>query len=159
VIFGDEPSASRLLQELESRPELGFNVLRHILVAGSGSYELNWHLIHPSDTSKGIITDKELTAVIQQQRVSHIIVALDDRRGRLPVELLLSMKNRGVLVQDGIDLYEKVTGKIPIELLRLDRVIFSSGFRPSRFQVFTSASHPSCCRSLVWSLRYRYFLS
>jgi FlaA1/EpsC-like NDP-sugar epimerase len=41
MILGDEPAASGLLHELESRPELGFNVIGRILVAGGGSYELN----------------------------------------------------------------------------------------------------------------------
>ena len=73
--------------------------------------------------------------MIGLQRVNRILIALDDRRGRLPVNLLLSMKSRGVLIQDGIELYEQVTGKIPIESLRLGTLLFSSGFHISRFLV------------------------
>ncbi|PYU20872.1 MAG: hypothetical protein DMG32_21605 [Acidobacteria bacterium] len=53
--------------------------------------------------------------------------------GKLPVELLLSLKSRGVLVQDGADVYEAITGKVPIESLRLGWLLFSPGFRASRF--------------------------
>ena len=51
------------------------------------------------------------------------------------MELLLSMKSRGVLVQDGTEFYEQVTGKIPIESLRLGALLFSSVFHLSRFLV------------------------
>ena len=45
------------------------------------------------------------------------------------------MKSRGVRVQDGTEFYEQVTGKIPIESLRLGTLLFSSGFRLSHFLV------------------------
>jgi sugar transferase (PEP-CTERM system associated) len=135
MIFGDEPSASRLLRELESRPELGLSVVGRILVGGNRSYELNWERRNSPGTSDGTISDEELPTAIGLQRVNRVIVALDDRRGRLPVELLLSMKSRGVRVQDGTEFYEQVTGKIPIESLRLGTLLFSSGFRLSHFLV------------------------
>jgi sugar transferase (PEP-CTERM system associated) len=135
IVFGDEASSSRLLQELDRRPELGLRIVGQILVTGNGHYELNRERSNPSFSLEGRITDEELSTAVVQQRVNRIIVALEDRRGRLPVELLLSMKSRGVLVQDGIEFYEKVTGKIPIESLRLGTLLFSSGFRLSRFLV------------------------
>ncbi|HYT20068.1 MAG TPA: exopolysaccharide biosynthesis polyprenyl glycosylphosphotransferase, partial [Candidatus Polarisedimenticolia bacterium] len=47
--------------------------------------------------------------------------------------LLLSLKSRGVLIQDGTDVYEAMTGKVPIESLRLGWLLFSPGFHLSRF--------------------------
>jgi sugar transferase (PEP-CTERM system associated) len=135
MIFGDEPSASRLLRELESRPELGLDVVGRILVSGNRSFELNWERRDSAGTSDGTINDEDLPTAIGLQRVNRVIVALDDRRGRLPVELLLSMKSRGVRVQDGTEFYEQVTGKIPIESLRLGTLLFSSGFHLSHFLV------------------------
>ncbi len=135
MIFGDEPSASRLLREMESRPELGLSVVGRILVGGNGSYELKCERRSLTGTSNGTITDDELPTAVGSQQVNRVIVALDDRRGRLPVEVLLSMKSRGVRVQDGTEFYEQITGKIPIESLRLGTLLFSSGFRLSRFLV------------------------
>jgi exopolysaccharide biosynthesis polyprenyl glycosylphosphotransferase len=40
-----------------------------------------------------------------------------------------------VLIQDGTDVYEAVTGKVPIESLRLSWLLFSPGFHISRFLV------------------------
>src|SRR6202167_761007 len=135
MIFGDEPSASRLLRELESRPELGLSVVGRVLVDGNGTYEMNCERRSRTGTSGGAITREELPTAIELQRVNRIIVSLDERRGRLPVEVLLSMKSRGVYVQDGFEFYEQITGKLPIESLRLGTLLFSSGFRVSRFLV------------------------
>src|SRR5208283_2721117 len=126
-------SATRLLRELDSRPELGLNVVGIVLVDEGGNYQLQWVQPSPARTSADIVADEDLPTAIGRQRVNRIIVALDDRRGRLPVEMFLSMKSRGVLVQDGIEYYEQITGKIPIESLRLGTLLFSTGFHLSRF--------------------------
>lgn len=135
IIFGDGPSASRLLQELNSRPGLGFKVVGRISVIGKGSYELDCERAGPAESSKGTICDNSLSSAISLQRVNRIIISLDDRREKLPVELLLSMKSRGVHIQDGTEFYEQITGKIPIESLRLGVLLFSAGFRLSHFLV------------------------
>ena len=135
VIFGDAPSAAKLERELESRPDLGLSLIGRVLVAEGGSYQLDWESCNPVVSSVGPVNDMDLATAIGTQRVNRIIVALDDRRGRLPVEMLLSLKGRGVLVQDGIEYYEQITGKIPIESLRLGTLLFSTGFHLSRFLV------------------------
>jgi lipopolysaccharide/colanic/teichoic acid biosynthesis glycosyltransferase len=53
---------------------------------------------------------------------------MGDRRGKLQVEELLRLKARGVYIQDGPEYYESVTGKIPLESLRLSWLLFSPGF-------------------------------
>jgi sugar transferase (PEP-CTERM system associated) len=54
----------------------------------------------------------------------------------LPVDLLLSLKNRGVQVQDGNDVYESITGKVPIESIRLSWLLFAPGSHASRLFLF-----------------------
>jgi sugar transferase (PEP-CTERM system associated) len=122
LIFGDSPLATSLLLELESRPELGLRVVGHVLAERR---KTSWNPLEP-------ISCEELSRVVKVHRVNRIVVAMGDRRGKLPVELLLSLKSRGVLIQDGTDLYEAITGKLPIESLRLGWLLFSSGFRLSR---------------------------
>jgi lipopolysaccharide/colanic/teichoic acid biosynthesis glycosyltransferase len=56
---------------------------------------------------------------------------MGDRRGKLPLEALLELKSRGVKIQDGAELYEAVTGKIPVSSVRLGWLLFSPGFRVS----------------------------
>jgi sugar transferase (PEP-CTERM system associated) len=68
--------------------------------------------------------------------VDRIVVAIEERRGKLPVDLLLSLKNRGVQVQDGNDVYESITGKVPIESIRLSWLLFAPGSHASRLFLF-----------------------
>jgi sugar transferase (PEP-CTERM system associated) len=129
LIFGDSPLAQSLLHELESRPELGLRVVSQVLADGN---EIKTELQESTCKLPGPLACEELSRAVTAHRVNRIVVAMRDRRGKMPVELLLSLKSRGVLIQDGTDVYEAVTGKIPIESLRLGWLLFSPGFHLSR---------------------------
>jgi sugar transferase (PEP-CTERM system associated) len=135
LILGDGPLAAPLIRELESRPELGLRVVSHILTAGDENGELDSRGRESTSGTLGAFSSEELSQAVESQRVNRVIVAMGDRRGKLPVQLLLALKSRGVLIQDGTDVYEAVTGKVPIESLRLSWLLFSPGFHVSRFLV------------------------
>lgn len=132
LIFGDSPLALSILQELESRPELGIRVVSHVLASGNGVNEHESELSQSGGEALVPAACEELSRAVKAHRVNRIVVAMRDRRGKMPVELLLSLKSRGVLIQDGTDIYEAITGKVPIESLRLGWLLFSPGFRVSR---------------------------
>ncbi len=77
-----------------------------------------------------------LAADYHSRGIDRIVVAMEERRGKLPVDLLLSLKNRGVQIQDGNDAYESITGKVPIESIRLSWLLFSPGCCASRLFLF-----------------------
>jgi sugar transferase (PEP-CTERM system associated) len=135
LILGDGPLAAPLIHELESRPELGLRVVSHVVAAGDGNSESESERRESTTGSVGVLSDEDFSRAVESQRVSRVIVAMGDRRGKLPVRLLLALKSRGVLIQDGADVYEAVTGKVPIESLRLSWLLFSPGFHVSRFLV------------------------
>ncbi|HXM04998.1 MAG TPA: sugar transferase [Chthoniobacterales bacterium] len=130
LIFGDGALAAPLLHEFTSRPELGLRVVGQFLATEEVDNG-NVFAFPAVGQPTAALAEHELWRVVQSQRVNHIIVAMNDRRGRLPVGLLLQLKSRGVLVQDGTVVYEAVTGKVPIESLRLDSLLFSEGFQAS----------------------------
>ncbi len=68
---------------------------------------------------------------MDQKQVDRIVVELQDRRGRLPIEELLLLKIKGVAIEDATSLYERITGKIAIENLKPSWMIFNSGFEVS----------------------------
>jgi sugar transferase (PEP-CTERM system associated) len=135
LILGDGPLAAPLIHELESRPELGLRVVSHILTAGDAHRDKDSEHRESIGSPVGPLDGEELSHAVEEQRVNRVIVAMGDRRGKLPVPLLLALKSRGVLIQDGTDVYEAVTGKVPIESLRLSWLLFSPGFHVSRFLV------------------------
>jgi sugar transferase (PEP-CTERM system associated) len=154
LILGDGPLAAPLIHELESRPELGLRVVSHVAAAGDGNRESESERREPTTGPVDVLSDEDFSRAVESQRVSRVIVAMGDRRGKLPVRLLLALKSRGVLIQDGTDVYEAVTGKVPIESLRLSWLLFSPGFHVSRFLVIYKrlASIVSSITGLLLSL-------
>jgi sugar transferase (PEP-CTERM system associated) len=122
LILGDSELSDFLASELPFRKELGFNIVGHVRYLQSRNENLNFATNEQSE---------EIVRSIEPYRPERIVVAMGDRRGKLPVDALLRLKSRGVDVQDGVELYEAVTGKIPIESLRLGWLLFSPGFRLS----------------------------
>jgi lipopolysaccharide/colanic/teichoic acid biosynthesis glycosyltransferase len=57
-------------------------------------------------------------------RTHRIVVALSERRGRLPIEALLDAKRQGVAIEDGVHLYERLTGKLALDQLQPSHLIF-----------------------------------
>jgi sugar transferase (PEP-CTERM system associated) len=135
MILGDGPLAAPLIHELEARPELGLHVVSHVFAACDNNSELDSERRGSTTGRNGAVSDAELSRAVESHRVNRVIVAMGDRRGKLPVQLLLALKSRGVLIQDGTDVYEAATGKVPIESLRLSWLLFSEGFHVSRFLV------------------------
>jgi sugar transferase (PEP-CTERM system associated) len=124
LILGDGPLAGPLLAELRSHPELGIRVVGQLNMPTSGD----------GGFAQGSIEEQReaLTNLAKSYEPDRIIVALGERRGKLPVEALLELKSSGVRVQDGREIYETVTGKVPLESLHLSWLLFSPGFRVSQ---------------------------
>jgi sugar transferase (PEP-CTERM system associated) len=68
--------------------------------------------------------------------VDRVIVALEDRRGELPLRELLKLRFSGVAVEDAATLLERLTGKLYLNSLRPSSFIYSEGFRIKPSQQF-----------------------
>ena len=68
-------------------------------------------------------------SICEQGNVDRIIVALDERRGRFPIEQLLLCRLKGIRVDDGMAFTEDLAGKLSVENLRPSSLIFSNGFK------------------------------
>ena len=115
LIYGDGPLAAPLIDAISQRPELGLRVTGYVGTASP--------VDHVPTVASGEITD-----FVRREGIGRIIVTMGDRRGKLDVSELLKLKAGGVQIQDGPEYYETVTGKIPLESLRLSWLLFSPGF-------------------------------
>jgi len=109
LILGRGPLAEKILREVAVRPYLGYEVTD--------------------------VADEQLGNILEATRADRIIVALAERRARLPVRQLLDARIAGSVVEDGVDAYERLTGKIAIESLTPSNLIFSPDFKKSRFDL------------------------
>jgi len=76
---------------------------------------------------------QRLDEIIARERIERIVVSLSDRRGTLPLKQLLEAKLAGVHVEEATTLYERIAGKLLLDDLTPSWLIFSDGFRVSRF--------------------------
>ena len=128
ALLGGGPLALTLAREIEQRPELGVHLL--------GFLDCSTDMEKRSNGIRRLGHLEELSAVIDRERISRVIVAMSDRRGRLPVSDLLRLKTQGLQVLDGADFYETISGKVSVDLLRASRLVFSPGFCVSRTLLF-----------------------
>jgi exopolysaccharide biosynthesis polyprenyl glycosylphosphotransferase len=77
----------------------------------------------------------EVESLIDELCPDQLVVALSERRGRLPVWGLLSSCASGLRVEDGIEFYERLTRKLAIESLSPSFLIFHRVLQKSRWQL------------------------
>ncbi len=68
-----------------------------------------------------------------ERKVSKIIVALDEKRGKFPAEVLLRCRMAGISVCDGVTFYEALSGKIYVQGALPSWLIYSDGFHRHRW--------------------------
>lgn len=65
-------------------------------------------------------------------RPQRIVIALSERRGRIPTEALLDAKRQGIAVEDGAQFFERLTGQLALDWLQPSHLILSPRFCPSK---------------------------
>jgi sugar transferase (PEP-CTERM system associated) len=123
VLLGDGPLAKKLAEEIISRPDLGLQLMGYV---STSAVQARADLPH-------LGTPDHLSDVVRTRGIRHVLVAMSDQRGKLPMDELLAIKSQYARVQDGAEIYEKLTGKLPLESLRLSWLLFSSGLHTSRW--------------------------
>ena len=121
LILGAGPMAARLIDEIEA-----LEPSRYVVVGVVDNQQ-------PDPESplaqRWLGTCDELDAIVTRVHPSRIVVAVENRREGLPLQSLLESRVSGIDVDDAIELYERITGKMAIEALRPSTLILSKGFR------------------------------
>jgi exopolysaccharide biosynthesis polyprenyl glycosylphosphotransferase len=147
LVLGGGPLSHKLIAELDKRADAGWQVVGALTDAPD---ELPAHC-------RRLGCLEELEEAVESLRPQRIVVALVSRRGRLPVQPLLDMRMQGIAVEDGVELYERLTGKLAIESLVPSRLIFSPECRAGRWSrglsralsVFVAAAGLVLCAPII----------
>lgn len=127
LILGTGPHAVDLAREVLERGNTGFEVVGF---AGDDPALVGRSLINPCVL--GLTSDVE--SLVRTHRIDRIVVAVEDRRGRLPVDSLLRLTLPDeVIAEESVSFFEGLTGKVHLELVRPSWLIFRQGSRSSRF--------------------------
>ena len=127
LILGTGQIGIDLCRKLLKRNDLNFEIVGFL---GEDPEQVGERLVNPSVVG----TIENLPAIVSREGINRVVVSLADRRGRLPVRDLLNLRLQGVVVEDGHTLYEKVAGRISLDLVNPSWLIFSDGFRKFRGQ-------------------------
>ncbi len=114
-VLGSGERAQRLVNGLRQRTGLGVDV-----AGWSGTLE---------EELTRATAASHLLEVVQAQKVHRVIVAMQDRREKLPVEDLLNLRIKGVRVEEATSWLEKMSGRIEVEQLYPSWLIYGEGFR------------------------------
>lgn len=124
AIIGAGPLALQVARELTRRDDLNIRIEGFLGTTSSGA-----------DSVFGIpvlgpISDIE--AVAESRGLSRIIVALEDRRGALPTRELVTLRVRGLRVEEASTALAALTGRISLRCIHPSWLVFSEGFHRSR---------------------------
>ncbi|HKW94453.1 MAG TPA: sugar transferase [Methylomirabilota bacterium] len=127
LVLGTGTIARRIITEIESRPNFRYAIVG-VMDEGNG--------VDASGLSYPVLGPLErLDKIVGEVKPDRLIVALTERRGRMPMGQLLECGARGILVEDGLSTFEQFAGKLPIEAMTPSFLVFSGAFRKSRLQL------------------------
>jgi sugar transferase (PEP-CTERM system associated) len=82
----------------------------------------------------------DICARAKAHNISKIIVALEEKRGALPIKQLLKCRTEGIEILEGTSFYEMLMGKLYVKQINPAWLIFSEGFRKSPMKSFLKRS-------------------
>ncbi len=123
IVLGAGGLAARIAA-LEMRSDSGFRCAGFIPVGGETIEILG----------KRLRTQDELLQTVNDRSIDEIIIALEDRRNRLPLERLVDFRLTGVMISDYQSFCEREMGRVDLGSLTPSWFFFHSGFRNSTLQ-------------------------
>ncbi len=127
LVLGDSVLSRKIVHEVEDAPLLRYSIPGIISELPDGAGRVNGTPI-----LGGL---EQVSDIIKRERPDRLVVALGERRGRLPVWGLLSACLNDVVVEDGVEFYERLTRKLAVESMNPSNLLFSKDFRRPRFQL------------------------
>src|SRR5262249_28005856 len=129
LILGTHELGIIVSKELRRRDDLNLNVVGFVHGERAAHAELIAGYPVLGDASV-------LERIVEQHRVTRIIVALQDRRVALPVRDLVKLRVQGVCIVDVHSTMAALTGRVWLETIRPSWFVFSEGFHRSRLTLF-----------------------
>jgi sugar transferase (PEP-CTERM system associated) len=126
LIVGSGSSAVEVAREVLERRDAGYRVVGFV---DSDPALVGRSLLNPRVIG---LTD-DLAAIARREGVNRIVVAQGERRGQFPTKQLLDLSLSGeVHIEECASFYERLTGRVSLDMMRPSWLIFSSRARQAR---------------------------
>ena len=126
ILIGDGELSKDILQEIKKRRDISYDIKCIVAREKREVVHIQFDAI-PIRYGFHDICD-----LAEAEQASSIIVALDQKRGIMPYNELLSCRTRGISIIDGESFYERISGKLLVERIHPSWFIFSDGFVKSK---------------------------
>ena len=123
VVLGTGELAGNIANEIIDHLDTGYQIAAFI---GKTRPKFPVNNIPVYDDMDGLLS------ICRKHDAEIIVMALDDRRGVMPVNELIDCKMDGIRIWTGVSFFEKLTGKIMVEKVNPDWIIYAPGFSISR---------------------------
>ena len=136
LIVGSGPFAVEIAKETLQRKDAGFRVVGFV---DNDPALVGKSLINP----KVIGLTSELASLVKRENIDRLVVAIGDRRGQFPTQELLRLSLSGdVTIEESAAFYERLTGRVLLDMIRPSWLIFSSRGRRARInELMRTAMH------------------
>lgn len=119
LFLGQGETLRRVHERISHRPEFGLATLGYLgddREAGIGEW---------------LGRVDEVKEVYRRHKPDLIVVGLEERRGKMPMQALLELRLGGVRIEDASSLYESVMGRVSLRSLRPSHLIFTTELGPN----------------------------
>lgn len=136
LIVGSGDFAVEIARETLQRKDAGYRVVGFV---DNDPALVGKSLINP----KVIGLTSELASLVRRENIDRLVVAINDRRGQFPTQELLQLSLSGdVTIEESASFYERLTGRVLLDMIRPSWLIFSSRGRRARInEIARSATH------------------
>ena len=122
IVIGSGALAQGIIQEIRDKRDSGYEIET---------------VLNEADCRNGMCgMQPEMCDQAREKNISKIIVALEEKRGILPIEQLLKCRTEGIEILEGTSFYEMLLGKLYVRQINPAWLIFSEGFRKSPLRSF-----------------------
>ncbi len=131
LFLGCNPVVQEIARHIAQHPENGYVNLGYLDDASDPGT-----VVHGAKVLGPMERLAELATGIRPDR---IIVGMNERRARMPLQTLLDLRFSGIVIEEAALVYETATGRVPTKDLRPAQLIFSSELVPLRQRVLVQS--------------------
>jgi sugar transferase (PEP-CTERM system associated) len=124
LILGTHELALTIADELSRRDDLNIRLAGFVSATEDAPVELSGHPVFG--------TAADLQQIALKKHIDRIVVAMEDRRGMLPVQDLVRLRVQGIRVEDAQTTVASLTGRVWLRTVRPSWFVFSDGFHRSK---------------------------
>ena len=121
LLLGNSSILAESAAHVLHRPELGYTILGYLCELDPVEFPV---------PCLGKVADLRLIEALLKP--TRIVVGMEERRGRLPVQDLLEIRFSGTMIEDAADMYEAATRRVCTGKIQPSQLIFTSELGPRR---------------------------